>query len=194
MAKWNFVKKARKAIPDAGIKEGDSYYWWKFRYGGKRYSKTKPKPSQLTQSGYLSTLYSIQESVEDLTASDAEDIGAFIENMKSELESLMDDCQNNLDNMPEHLQESSSSGELLQERIDTIESAISDLDAIDTDYDEPTEDDLKEEALDKLNIEDEDDDDYDEEVVKKTMDEIKEEKLQEWIDEKIQEIQEVNFE
>jgi hypothetical protein len=52
MARAHFVKKARKAIPGTDIKKGDSYYWWKFRFGGKRTSKTAPKASQLTQSEF----------------------------------------------------------------------------------------------------------------------------------------------
>ncbi len=56
MARAHFVKKARKDNPAAGIKAGDSYYWWKFRRGGKHYSKTAPRPSQLTQSEYLRRL------------------------------------------------------------------------------------------------------------------------------------------
>jgi hypothetical protein len=61
MPRVNFVKKARKAIPSSGIKVGDSYYWWKFRYGGKFVSKERPRQSQLTQSK-LSGVYAAEES------------------------------------------------------------------------------------------------------------------------------------
>jgi len=66
MAHATFVKSARKAIPDHGIKVGDSYYWWKFRFGGKHISRYWPRPSQLTQSEFYSTLYGCQETIEDL--------------------------------------------------------------------------------------------------------------------------------
>ena len=36
MARAIFVKKARKNIPGTSIKTGDSYYWWKFRFGVPR--------------------------------------------------------------------------------------------------------------------------------------------------------------
>jgi DNA-directed RNA polymerase subunit RPC12/RpoP len=49
-----------------------------------------------------------------------------------ELDSIKDQCQDSLDNMPYGLQEGDT-GQLLQERIDNLESAISDLEAIDYD-------------------------------------------------------------
>jgi len=50
MARANFVKKARK--DNSVVKKGESYYWWKFAYGSKQYSKEAPSRSQLTQSGF----------------------------------------------------------------------------------------------------------------------------------------------
>lgn len=67
MPKVNLVKSARKAQPQYGIEVGDSYYWWKFNFGPKVCSKTYPRRSQLTRSEFLSSLYSIQEEIEDLT-------------------------------------------------------------------------------------------------------------------------------
>ena len=43
MPRVNYVKKARKNNP--AVKRGESYFWWKFRYGGKQYSKTRPRQS-----------------------------------------------------------------------------------------------------------------------------------------------------
>lgn len=43
-------QRAARDYPEAGIKKGDLYYKWSFRYGGTRKSKTYPKRSQLTQS------------------------------------------------------------------------------------------------------------------------------------------------
>ncbi|KPK66575.1 MAG: hypothetical protein AMS21_02115 [Gemmatimonas sp. SG8_38_2] len=63
MPRVHHVKKAQK--DNSVAKKGESYYWWKFRYGGKQYSKTYPRASQLTQSDKLSRVYSAQESVED---------------------------------------------------------------------------------------------------------------------------------
>lgn len=50
----------------------------------------------------------------------------------SDLEELRDELQDRLDNMPEGLQEGDV-GQLLQERIDALDSAISDLESIDID-------------------------------------------------------------
>lgn len=64
MPRVNYVKAARKDNP--AVKRGEPYYWWKFRYGGKHFSKTRPRASQLTQSK-MSAVYEAQEMIEDLT-------------------------------------------------------------------------------------------------------------------------------
>lgn len=168
------------------IAKGESYYWWAFKNGRKHFSKTHPKPSQLTQSNYLSQLYLIQERVDEISALDAGDIESFIEELKSDLESLKEETEGSLENMPESLQ-SSPTGELLQERIDSIDSAISELDGIEYDYDEPDNDEIKQEI-----IEEEGDENY--EPSEDEIEGLRAEKLQEWIDEKINEIQSVSFE
>lgn len=56
----------------------------------------------------------------------------------ADLEEIRDDLQGRLDNMPEGLQEGDA-GQLLQERIDCLESAISDLESIDFEIDEDEE-------------------------------------------------------
>lgn len=132
MARVQTVKKARKAYPEFGIKKGDTYYWWKFRFGSVHKSKTYPKPSQLTQSAFLGTLYGIQESL----SFDRDDLGASVETLTSEIEQLRDECQDSLDNMPEHLQDTSSSGELLTERIEALEEWANELEGIDLEIDE----------------------------------------------------------
>ena len=68
MPKVHFVKKARQDNP--AVKKGESYYHWSFRYGGKRYSKTRPRQSQLTQSKW-SDIYAAMEEIEDATDLDA---------------------------------------------------------------------------------------------------------------------------
>ena len=52
------------------------------------------------------------------------------QNIIDELSNIQEECQNSLDNMPEGLQEGDT-GQLLQERIDSIQSAIDDLESID---------------------------------------------------------------
>jgi hypothetical protein len=145
MAKVNHVKSARKDYPEAGIKKGESYYWWEFRFGGTHRSKTPPKPSQLTQSEFLSTLYSAKERMEAIDTSNYEtvsDLESEIEEIRSDLEQLKDDTQEKLDNMPEGLQQGDT-GQLLQERIDNLDGLISELEGID--FQEPdSEEDTKE--------------------------------------------------
>ena len=53
-----------------------------------------------------------------------------VDSIKDALEEIKDGCQDSLDNMPEQLQYSPT-GEMLQERIDTIDGVISELDSID---------------------------------------------------------------
>ncbi len=146
MARSHFVKKARKNYPEDKIKKGESYYWWKFNFSKYIHrSKTAPRRSQLTQSSFLSQLYDIEDSISDMSVENyscGDDIRSDLDNVISEIQSLLDECQGNLDNMPEHLQESSSSGETLRERIDALEGWISELESIDCDFeiDENAED------------------------------------------------------
>lgn len=117
MPRVTFVKKARKDNPVC--KAGESYFWWKFRYGGKRYSLTRPRASQLTQSAYLGTLHGISENIEDYTVSEPSDMEALTEEVREQAQELSDETQESLDNMPDQLQYSPT-GELLQERIDAL--------------------------------------------------------------------------
>jgi len=181
MTRAIFVKKAQKDYPEHSIKKGESYYWWKFRFGGKHFSKTAPKASQLTQSGFLQTLYDIQERIEGVGVD--EDLDSFLTEVKSDLESLRDECQSSLDNMPQHLQESSSSGEMLTNRIDALGSFMDELDGISTDID-VDEDDIR------SNVEEENpkDDSEDDEAYKARIDELFEIALEEETNEKKQQI------
>jgi hypothetical protein len=128
MPRVNFVKAARKPNKVAAV--GEPYYWWKFRFGGKHYSTTRPKPSQLTQSAYKSTVRKLVERVEEMTAEDYDDFESQKDDIKSELDSLRDEAQSSFDNIPEALQYAPT-GELLQERISALEEADSNIDGID---------------------------------------------------------------
>lgn len=140
MPRVNTVKSARKDYPEYGIKKGETYYWWKFNYGGKRVSKTYPKPQQLTNSSYQIALYDISDMIAETSElSDQGAVESWIESIKEAVQELLDSTQESLDNMPESLRESSASGELLQERIDALENAISDLENIDTNYEEDSD-------------------------------------------------------
>ena len=131
MPRVHHVKKARKDNPV--VKRGEGYYWWKFRFGPKMYSKTYPKRSQLTRSGFLSTLWDIEDGLKATATPDDGD--ALID----ELEQLQGECEDSLDNMPEQLRDSSDSGMLLQERIDNLGEWIDSIYAIDWDTLTPEE-------------------------------------------------------
>lgn len=132
MARANFVKKARKDIPGTDIKAGDSYYWWKFRHGGKNYSKTQPKASQLTNSTFYSGVYAVQEQIGEASADDG--LEGLRDDVVGQLEELRDQCQESHDNMPEGLQQGDT-GQLLEDRVSAMDSAIDEFQNID--FDEP---------------------------------------------------------
>jgi len=122
MPRVHVVKSARKPQPHAGIEVGDSYYWWKFRFGGKHVSKTRPSRSQLTQSDFFSQMYAIEDdTIQNIET--AEDI----RNVIDELETLRDETQEKFDNMPDSLQYGST-GELLESRVEGCEEMINELD------------------------------------------------------------------
>lgn len=144
MARATFVKSARVEVAEencgikGGIKVGDSYYWWKFKRGGKRWSATPPKRSQLTQSNFYASVYDLEDDVISNASAD-DGLAGVRDDVTSTLQEIADQCQESLDNMPEGLQQGST-GELLQERIYAMESAISEFDGLE--LDEPDDDDL----------------------------------------------------
>jgi chromosome segregation ATPase len=144
MTSLHFVKKARKNYKDAGIKKGDSYYWWQFAYGSKQKSKTKPRQSQLTQSEFLGTIYDIEERLEDIK--DIEDAQTEREQIVDELRTLADECEEKRSNMPEQLQDSGS-GETLQNRYDSCNEFADELEAVDLEIEK--EDDESEEDFEE---------------------------------------------
>ena len=127
-AKPNKCGKCGEAIP-----VGSAYTWWKFRHGGKyvRCLKCPPKGSDLTQSAFYGTLCDLEERYGAITAegADPSDVANELNDLAGEARDLGETCQENLDNMPEGLQQGST-GELLQERVDACESladALEDL-------------------------------------------------------------------
>lgn len=173
------------------IEKGESYWWWAFKNGGKHLSKTKPKASQLTQSNYLSQLYDLQDRIGEVTAESPEDLESIVDEIKSDLENLKDETQGSLDNMPESLQYSPT-GELLQERIDSLDNAISEFENIELDYEEPDTDEIKEEIADEEGI-DSNEEGWDKDITEDQIEEKKSEKMQEWLDEKINDVQNISL-
>ena len=152
MPRIHFVKKARKDNPVA--KKGESYFWWKNRVtcgksyrGIKRYSKTRPRPSQLTTSEFLSSVYSVQERAQDADnelVDPSEQMEAFeslASELSGELESIASEQEEKRDNMPDGLQQGPT-GALLEERAQycrdmaerytSIDFSLDDNDALET--------------------------------------------------------------
>jgi len=153
MAKLNFVKKCRKDYPEYDIKKGDSYYWWQFRNSPKMKSKIRPKRSQLTQSSFLGQIYDILDSDYFPEETSIKNLEELRDNLITLLEELKDKCEESLDNMPEHLQDSSSTGELLQERIDNLEDWMSNLESVDFELDEELDEEEKKDIIEDIRIE-----------------------------------------
>lgn len=133
--------KARKDYPDFGIAKGEMYYVWVpgFRARTMR-SKTQPR--------HRSQAYALQEQLEDFeNPGDLGSMESFRDELVGDAESLRDEEQEKLDNMPDGLLEGDT-GQKLQERIDALEAFIDELQSIDFDseYDsETTEEEILEE-------------------------------------------------
>jgi len=102
-----------------------------------------PRQSQLTN-GALRPVYAVIEATNDAVsgATTIDDIRMVVEECAAELESLRDEFQGNLENMPEGLQQGPT-GELITERLEALDSFIEELQGIDwpEDPEEPSEDD-----------------------------------------------------
>lgn len=129
MTRTHYVK-AAKDYPEQGIKKGDMYYWWKFRFGAKHFSKSPPRPSQLTQSPFLGPLYDIQEKIANFTAETMTEVESFRDDVASEIRELASQCEDNLSNMPDGLQQGTT-GELLQTRTDECNTWADDIESVD---------------------------------------------------------------
>jgi len=148
MARATLVKKARKDYPQAGIKKGESYWWWQFAFSARSLSKTEPTRSQLTQSSFLSQLYALEDGIDWDVFETFAGLQDERDTLIAEIDNLRDEAQDSLDNMPEHLQDTSSSGELLTERIEMLEQWRDELENVDCEFDDGDMD--KDEAVEKL--------------------------------------------
>jgi len=117
------------------INVGEPYWTWCFYGGNPIYSKTQPKPSQLTKNPFKQELYSIQESLDNNTPTDADGLSSLVDELRDSLEILRDTCQESFDNIPEQLQESSPAAITLNERIERLDEILGEIDSIDTDFD-----------------------------------------------------------
>lgn len=148
MTRLHFVKSARKDDEEAGIKKGDSYYWWQFAYSSKRKSKERPKRSQyMTQSDFLGQIYDIEDRLSEISS--IEDAESERDSIVDELRSLADECEEKRSNMPDQLQDSGS-GEMLQNRYDACNEFADELENIDLSDIEKEDDETDEEYEERM--------------------------------------------
>lgn len=153
-----YVKKAQKAKGKRvcarchqPIKIGDDYYWFANRIGQGSVRKNfcsnhLPRPSDTTTSDKMSTLYSIQERMQDQLNTGAADdeLEAFKSNLASDLNSAAEEArdvaqeyEDNLSNMPEGLQ-NGPTGQDMQEKADSINEWADGLEAAASDVESYT--------------------------------------------------------
>ena len=132
------------------IEAGQKYYKWSFRYGGTHRQHTTcgaPKQSQLTQSK-MSAVYSAQETAHASVtqAASVGDLVAALNDCATEIESVRDEYQGGLDNMPDGLRSAAEEGETgqrieaLSEFIDELQSKASDIESEEFECEEDEED------------------------------------------------------
>ena len=159
MARINHVAKARK---DQGkclrcgkeITAGDSYYWVELKTGPrsslrKTFCDThRPRPSDTTTSDKLSTLYSVQEALEDEVAgaTTKEDVAAALRTAAESAREVAEEYRDSRSNMPESLQDGAT-GQEMEEKADSIdswadslESAADEAESVEADEPEEKED------------------------------------------------------
>lgn len=134
MGKVNIIKKSRKEYTCDRCKQlipvGSTYYRGDVYFGRTiiRCNKCKLEGWEVTSSDYqLSVGAIVNRWREDYEIGETTH-----EEIMDALQEIRDDLEDRLSNMPEQLQYSES-GELLQDRIDCIDGAISDLCVIDVD-------------------------------------------------------------
>lgn len=157
------------------VKKGQEYYSWKFRNSPAQISLTYPKPQQLTRSEFMITVYDIQDRLDSLAipeGNDASVLESEVEEICSEIETLRDETQEKLDNMPQQLQDADT-GQLMQERIEALDEWKNNLESIDYDYDGPSGEDLEDSEEDEAMA--------------------GEQHFMEWAQSKIEEIQAITF-
>lgn len=134
MAKAKLIKKSRKSwiCSSCGktIPVGSSYYKGEIAFNPTiiRCTDCGLNDWEVTSSEYqksVGEIVHLWQETYGVTESSPEDVSAALEDIKNI-------CEDNLDNIPENLQENYVAT-LLQERIDSLESAIDLLDAIDID-------------------------------------------------------------
>jgi len=141
MTRVHHVKKARKDNP--AVKKGEAYFWWKFAYAPKRYSKTRPRASQLTLSEKMARYYEAQETIEDLdTQGEIDTVIEALQGVGEEVQEIANEYQESADNIRDAFTESPTADECdekvfaCEETVACIEDAVSTLQDLDLEPDD----------------------------------------------------------
>ncbi len=153
MPRVNYVKKSAKVQGNCSkcgiaLPAGGAYRWWKFFRGGK-YKRCMspdcaPRPADLTQSEYFSSLFS-QEDTFNSDVEGAEGVDAVVSALDSaadQARELGDEQQEKYDSMADSFQGGCPTMELLEERqqacedlADEMESAKDQVEGLEEDED-----------------------------------------------------------
>ena len=104
------------------IEPGQKYYWWAFRYGGKRTRciNHAPRTSDFTQSKMSGAYAAIEGAQDELgECTSPHDMPPILEACADSIDEVASEYQDSLDNMPENFQQGST-GEEIQEKIDGL--------------------------------------------------------------------------
>lgn len=144
------TQKAGKDYPDQGIKKGDTYYKWSFRYGGTFKSLKRPRPSQLTQ-GKAGTIYAVLEGLEDQCASEKsllEDLVGTLQGGAEEVRAVGEEYNEADEAMGGHQGQNYERGEMCEELASAMDELADQFSDVSVGDDEEYADD--DEALDAL--------------------------------------------
>ncbi len=170
------------------VSKGETYYAWGVMIGGRgvqKYSKTPPTRSQLTQSEFLSAIYALEDNTGFELCESPEDLQARRDELAQEIRDLGEEQQSKYDNMPDGLQQGDT-GQLLEDRAQSCESIADELDQVDLDYSEPDDDEIKDKLAEDGVMDDAED-------IEAQMEAKRQELIQEWLEEKRAELEDVSW-
>lgn len=139
MARVRKVEKSRKAQKcgrcGCELPAGSAYFWWAFRFGGKRFRctdmKCRPRPSELTQNEFHRVLLELEERLEEARqafegSGDKDALKGDLESIAEEVRAHGEEQRDKQAELPENFQ-TSGVGELLEERADYCENLASEI-------------------------------------------------------------------
>ena len=127
----HFERSALKAIPEAGILAGQSYWWWDIPGCLRGFSQNKPKPSQMTANEFLKSFFVIRETHAD--APPLCEIDDELEELVGELEALRVAIQSAYDALPGAFR-NGAAGDTLLARVDALAGCVNAIEGIDTSH------------------------------------------------------------